>query len=77
MPVFYFDVADGRCLSDEEGAEFPDLAEARSAAIGVLLDIAPAHLQPEATGQDLICTVRDDSQRPVLRVELSLQIWKP
>lgn len=39
MPRFYFDIADGRTIKVEEGADFSDLEAAKSYAVSAVRDI--------------------------------------
>ena len=74
MARFYFDIDDnGLLVRDNVGSEFPTLEAVRNEAISTLSDVASE--APFGVSQKRCAVlVRDDLNRPALRVTLTLNI---
>ena len=71
MPRYFFNMVDGssrNLVKDSDGAEFPDLNEARKEALGLARDVARHGFQGSAIWQ---VVVTDESGREVLTIPLS------
>jgi hypothetical protein len=74
MPRFYFDIHDGDdFIPDHEGIDLEGVEDAKVEAVNTLPDMARDGL-PEGDSRDFVVTVRDETDRPVWRVRLSLVI---
>ena len=74
MPRFYFDINDGDdFIPDHEGIDLEGVEDAKAEAVNTLPDMARDGL-PEGDSRDFVVTVRDETDRPVWRVRLSLVI---
>ena len=74
MPQFYFDTKNEEQLSEDDCFEFASTDEATRHAIRYLAEAAAdnvTHLTPT-----IICTVRDEQKRPLVRLRLSLEVEK-
>ncbi|OBQ71298.1 DUF6894 family protein [Mesorhizobium loti] len=74
MPLFFFDVQDGKShSSDTEGTHYVGALEARADAVRMLVAMA----QDEARGElpsKLSVTVSDESRRPVMEANIDCTI---
>lgn len=65
MPLYFFDVKDGKNEIDNEGTTLPDLSAARHEAGRVALDYVSALLQetrkPPGNGGAVVVCVRDEA----------------
>ena len=74
MSRFYFDIHDGDdFIPDHEGIDLEGVEDAKAEAVNTLPDMARDGL-PEGDSRDFVVTVRDETDRPVWRVRLSLVI---
>ncbi len=74
MPRFYIDTSDQETLLlDEEGHEFEDVEDARTAAIDALPDMARDVL-PDGDNRAFIAIVRDEHSRVLLQASLSFNV---
>lgn len=74
MPRYFFDTYDGeRLLADDRGIEFENIAAARAAAQAALPDMAKETLR-EGSHRTFVVSVRDEDEKVVLRVALSMVI---
>jgi hypothetical protein len=74
MPRFYFDIHDGDdFIPDHQGIDLEGVEDAKVEAVNTLPDMARDGL-PEGDSRDFVVTVRDETDRPVWRVRLSLVI---
>ena len=73
MPLYYFDVRDGKGFHrDEFGDEFASYDEAREHAQALLPDIARSEL-PDGELHVILCDVRDGAGRIVYRGKLTYE----
>jgi hypothetical protein len=77
MARYFFDVIDGRTISDEVGVDLPDLAALRREAMRLLPDIARDEIyKDDRDVQTLAIMVRDEAGQPVYTANLSYAgIW--
>ena len=74
MPRFYIDIHDGDdFIPDNQGLYLKGIEDAKAEAVNTLPDMARDGL-PEGDSRDFVVTVRDETDRPVWRVRLSLVI---
>lgn len=74
MPRFYFDVREGSSFfDDEDGCEFPSLDEAEQEAIKAVVSLGRDRL-PRGDTRDVTVEVRDENQKRVLTVGVTLTI---
>jgi len=74
MPRFFFDTYDGeRFFPDESGLEFESIAAAKAEAQKALPDMA-GEVLPVDNHRTFVVNVRDEADRVVLRIALSLVI---
>ena len=74
MPQFFFNVINGKSISDEEGSELPDLAAAREEALELIAQIMQDNiLEIEQKHRELSVIIRDDAGDQA-RVSLSLRV---
>jgi hypothetical protein len=72
MPFYYFDTRNDVRITEDEGFELPGIEEAKAEAIGYLAEAAAQFL---GDGQHpLVCTIKDENKRPLLRLKLALEI---
>ncbi len=73
MPLYFFDSGDGECvLRGDVGVELPGHPEARDEAVRLLPNIAH-EMGLGFDRQDIVSIVRDEQNRVVLKVTLSLR----
>lgn len=77
MARYFFDVIDGRTVTDAVGVDLPDLAAVRREAMRVLPEIARDEIRRnDRDVQTLAVTVRDETGQPVYTANLSyVGIW--
>ncbi|MCJ2069195.1 hypothetical protein MKK75_10325 [Methylobacterium sp. J-030] len=77
MARYFFDVIDGRTISDEAGIDLPDLAAVRREAVRLLPEIARDEIHKyDCDAQTLALMVRDEAGQPVYIANLSYAgIW--
>jgi hypothetical protein len=74
MPRFYIDIHDGDdFIPDHQGLDLEGVEDAKAEAVNTLPDMARDGL-PEGDSRDFVVTVRDETDRPVWRVRLSLVV---
>jgi hypothetical protein len=74
MPRFYIDIHDGDdFIPDHQGIDLEGVEDAKAEAVNTLPDMARDGL-PEGDSRDFVVTVRDETDRPVWRVRLSLVV---
>jgi hypothetical protein len=74
MPRFCFDIHDGDdFIPDNEGLDLEGVEDAKAEAVNTLPDMARDGL-PEGDSRDFVVIVRDETDRPVWRVRLSLVV---
>jgi hypothetical protein len=74
MPRFYIDIHDGDdFIPDNQGLDLERTEDAKAEAVNTLPDMARDGL-PEGNSRDFVVIVRDETDRPVWRVRLSLVI---
>lgn len=71
VPRFFFDIADGGLIIDDEGTEYPDAHAARAAAIATLPDVA-RDVIGESKSREVIVLMRDESNRALFTASLTL-----
>jgi predicted aminopeptidase len=74
MPFFYFDIKNDEQLTEDEGFELPSLQDAKAEAVAYLAEAAKSHLKLDADRQEIVCTVKNDRKKPLLRARLALEI---
>lgn len=72
MARYFFDVADGDIVHDDDGLEFDDVRSASREALRSLPDLA-RDLHLSTTGEKLSVTMRDDHGVPIYRATLTIQ----
>lgn len=73
MPLYYFDITDGKGFHwDEFGDDFDSYDEAREHAQALLPDIARSEL-PDGELHTVTCDVRDESGRVIYRGKLTYE----
>ena len=70
MPIFYFDIQDGKYHKDDFGDQCADLEEAVTLARTILPDLARDGM-PDGDRHVFICRVRDETNRVVYHCELA------
>lgn len=68
MPRFYFDLIDGKSVTDEAGQELRDTGAAMRVADKLARDIYK--IRPELRGDDFAISVRDEAGDVVHRAEI-------
>jgi hypothetical protein len=71
MPRYFFDVHDGVSTTDDEGIVLADLTAAKDMAARTLSEMALDRLPGNGLRKELFVSVRDESNRKILRVTLS------
>jgi hypothetical protein len=74
MPFYYFDTRNDEALGEDDGFELPGIEDAKAEATGYLLEAAKAHLTPDREHQEIVCTVKDQNKKALLRLSLILEI---
>jgi hypothetical protein len=77
MPLFYFDTRNGDEFLHDEGVDMRSIDEAKAEAVGYLAEAARDHLTPKRDHQELVCTVKDENKKALLRLKLILEIGPP
>ena len=76
MPRFFLDVREGsRFVSDEDGAEFPDLSAAEMEAANAAAEIG-RDLLPKSDARAVTIEVRNEHDQRVLTVTVSMDIHR-
>ncbi|AYO85902.1 DUF6894 family protein [Methylobacterium brachiatum] len=77
MARYFFDVIDGRTISDEVGLDLADLAALRREAMRLLPEIARHEMHNDDRDvQTLAIVVRDEAGQPIYTANLSYAgIW--
>lgn len=73
MPRYFFDLNDDRCIHDDEGRECVDFEAARMLAVKSLPEIAQWKAPSGGDQQTFSVVVRDDADRPVYTMTLTLE----
>lgn len=74
MPLFFFDVRDGKShLPDTEGTHYVGAREARVDAVRMLVAMAQDEVQGELQSK-LSVIVSDESRRPVMEANIDCNI---
>ncbi|MCA0051676.1 hypothetical protein LB577_32765 [Mesorhizobium sp. B283B1A] len=74
MPVFFFDIQDGKTRSpDTEGTEYLGIAEAQADAIRMLVAIAQDEWH-DGVKSALAVQVYDDKRRPVVAAKIDCAV---
>jgi hypothetical protein len=74
MARFYFDTSDGEeIITDDEGVDFANFAQAREAAVAGLPDIAREVL-PDGSYRVISVTIRDEAGQRLARASLTLKV---
>lgn len=74
MPLFFFDVRDGKSHSpDTEGTHYDGALEARVDAVRMLVAMAQDEVQGDLQSK-LSVTVSDESRRPVMEANIDCSI---
>lgn len=74
MARFYFDVRDGSTfIPDDEGIEFPGIAEARTDASRCVSEMIKDAM-PDGTHRDIAIEVRDEDKRPLFKVQITFEV---
>ena len=71
MPRYFFDIADGDLIEDDEGTEFPDAHAARDAAIRTLPDLARDEIGA-GQSREVVVLMRDGAGRAIFTAALTL-----
>jgi hypothetical protein len=74
MPFFYFDTRNDEAITDDEGFDLPSIEHAKAEATGYLIEAAKSHMTPDRERQEIICTVKDEKKKTLLRLRLVLEI---
>ncbi len=74
MQRYFFDTRDNDTLTqDEDGLEYSEVGEVKSAAARALAEIA-RDVIPSSDRRELAIEVRDESNRPVLRSMMTFEV---
>lgn len=71
MPIFYFDIADGYYIADEEGQEFDALDQAREEAIRSIRSILREEVWKGRLPLRDSIQILDEQRRPVAEVSFA------
>lgn len=76
MPLFFFDVHDGKITRDDEGQEVADLEAVRRLAMETLPRVAADEISSNGDKQNFVVLVRDEDKRPVYSATLNfVGLW--
>lgn len=73
MPRYFFDVEDGELTRDEDGQVFAGLREVEQECMRAICEMGRDWL-PDGKTRRIGITVRDDADRPVLTLTLSVDV---
>jgi hypothetical protein len=74
MPQYFFDYMDGtRAYPDDEGADLPDLNEARAEALRAIGGIVKGKM-PDGDRRDFQISIRENSGPVLMVVSLALSV---
>jgi len=71
MPRFYFHLADGHLVRDEDGTELPDIEAARVNGVKLLGHVVADNCRNFLAEGDWTMTVTDEADKVLLTVSLS------